>query len=182
MPAPKPAPVPFAPAPISAPAAAPISATIPAAPASLEESNYFPKAEARSDAELEGQSSSDTDFEFKPRGATPREIVARAVTLPGVAGAVVALYDGLMIASQVAPDLNPDTLAAFLPQIYARSCQTTRDLHMGELNNLSFTLGNVSWKIFRVNAVYLAVFGRPGEALPTTPLVALAGQLDRKNK
>jgi hypothetical protein len=33
-----------------------------------------------------------------------------------------------------------------------------------------------------VSAVYLAVFGRAGEALPTAPLAALAGQLDRKNK
>jgi predicted regulator of Ras-like GTPase activity (Roadblock/LC7/MglB family) len=115
------------------------------------------------------------------RGATPREIVARALTLPGVAGAVVALYDGLMIAGQVPPDLNADTVAAFLPLIFARTGQSTEELHMGELNNLSFTVGNVSWKIFRVNAVYLAVFGRAGEVLPTT-LAALAGQLDRKNK
>ncbi|MGA2853326.1 MAG: roadblock/LC7 domain-containing protein [Verrucomicrobiota bacterium] len=135
-----------------------------------------------SDTEFQQRALSETDFDFKPRGATPREIVTRAVTLPGVAGAVVALYDGLMIASQVAPDLNPDTLAAFLPQIFARAGQTTKDLHMGEINNLSFTVGNVSWKIFHVNAVYLAVFGRPGEALPAAPLVALAGQLDRKNK
>jgi hypothetical protein len=40
----------------------------------------------------------------------------------------------------------------------------------------------VPWKIFRVNAVYFAVLGRAGEALPAEPLMALAGQLDRKNK
>jgi hypothetical protein len=51
---------------------------------------------------------------------------------------------------------------------------------MGDLNNLSFTAGNVPWKIFRVNAVYFAAFGRAGQALPTAQLAALAVQLDRK--
>lgn len=188
-PAPAPAPVRFpvqapvsapAPAPAPAPVPAPVPAPAPAMPAELTEINFFSKSETPSDAEIEQQASSETDF--KPRGATPREIVARAMALPGVAGAVVALYDGLMIAGQVPPDSDADTLAAFLPQIFARTGQSTKGLHMGELNNLSFTVGNVSWKIFRVSAVYLAVFGRAGEALPTAPLAALAGQLDRKNK
>jgi len=146
----------------------------------VAETNFFSKSETPSDAEIEQQASSEADF--KPRGATPREIVTRAMALPGVAGAVVALYDGLLIAGQVPPDSDADTLAAFLPQIFARTGQSTKELHMGELNNLSFTVGNVSWKIFRVSAVYLAVFGRAGEALPAAPLAALAGQLDRKNK
>jgi predicted regulator of Ras-like GTPase activity (Roadblock/LC7/MglB family) len=116
------------------------------------------------------------------RGATPGEVVARTMTLPGVAGAVVALYDGLMIASHVPPDLNADTVAAFLPQIFARTGQSTKELRMGELNNLSFTAGNVPWKIFRVNALYFAAFGRAGEAMPAAPLAALAGLLDRKKQ
>ncbi len=179
--APAPAPTP-APVPVPVPASVPTPAPIPAAavPAELEEKNYFSKSETPGDAEFQRQASPDT--EFMPRGATPREIVARALTLPGVAGAVVALYDGLLIASQVPPDLNADTLAALLPQIFARAGQSTKELHTGELNNLSFTVGNVPWKIFRVNAVYLAVFGRAGGALPAAPLAALAGQLDRKNK
>ena len=53
---------------------------------------------------------------------------------------------------------------------------------MGALNNVSFTVGNVPWKIFRVNAVYVAAFGRAGEALPSADLAALAGELDRKKQ
>ena len=166
-------------APAPAPASAPVPAPAPAVAAKQEETNYFSKSETPGGAGFQRQASPGTDF--MSRGATPREIVTRALTLPGVAGAVVALYDGLMIAGQVPPDLNADTVAAFLPLIFARTGQSTEELHMGELNNLSFTVGNVSWKIFRVNAVYLAVFGRAGEVLPTT-LAALAGQLDRKNK
>jgi predicted regulator of Ras-like GTPase activity (Roadblock/LC7/MglB family) len=161
-------------------APAPIPAPAPAAPSKMADTNYFSKSETPSDTEFRRQASPGTDF--TSRDATPGEIVARAMTLPGVAGAVVALYDGLMISSQVPPDLNADTVAAFLPQIFARMGQSTKELRMGELNNLNFTVGNVPWKIFRVNALYFAAFGRAGEALPSATLAELAAQLDRKNK
>jgi predicted regulator of Ras-like GTPase activity (Roadblock/LC7/MglB family) len=120
--------------------------------------------------------------DFSSRYATPNEIVARAMALPGVVGALVALPDGLKVASQIPPELNADTLAAFLPQIFDRVGQSTRELRMGALNNFNFTVGNVPWKIFRVNAVYFAAFGRAGEALPTVQLAALAAELDRKKQ
>jgi predicted regulator of Ras-like GTPase activity (Roadblock/LC7/MglB family) len=141
------------------------AAVVAAAPAKVEDTNYYAKPEV---------------IETSGEPANPKEIVARAVALPGVAGAVVALPDGLSVASQVPADLNADTLAAFLPQIFSRTGQSTNELRMGDLNNLSFTAGNVPWKIFRVNAVYFAAFGRAGQALPTAQLAALAVQLDRK--
>jgi predicted regulator of Ras-like GTPase activity (Roadblock/LC7/MglB family) len=120
--------------------------------------------------------------DFTSRSSTPKEIVARTAKLPGVAGVVIALCDGLLIASQVPTELNPDTAAAFLPQIFDRVAQSTRELRMGPLNNLKFTVGNVPWQIFHVNAIYFAVFGRPGEALPTSQLTSLAAELDRKKQ
>jgi predicted regulator of Ras-like GTPase activity (Roadblock/LC7/MglB family) len=117
---------------------------------------------------------------FITRYATPNEVVSRAAALDGVAGALIALPDGLMVASKLSPDLNGDTLAAFLPHIFAKVSQCTKELRMGELNNLNFTVGNVPWKIFRVNAIFFAVFGRTGQPLPTAQLVALAAELDRK--
>ena len=116
------------------------------------------------------------------RQAHPKEVVARAAALPGVAGSVVAMQDGLRVASQVPADLNADTLAAFLPQIFERVNQSTRELRMGALNNVNFTVGNVPWKIFRVNAVYFAAFGRAGEQLPSAQLAQLAAELDRKKQ
>jgi len=118
--------------------------------------------------------------DFKSRQLHPKEVVARAMTMPGVAGAVVSLGDGLRVASEVPADLNPDTVAAFLPQIYDRVNQSTRELRMGSLNNVSFTVGNVPWKIFRINSIYFAAFGRAGEVLPKAQLAALAAELDRK--
>jgi predicted regulator of Ras-like GTPase activity (Roadblock/LC7/MglB family) len=119
---------------------------------------------------------------FIARYATPNEVASRAAALEGVAGALIALPDGLMVASCLSTDLNGDTLAAFLPQIFAKVTQCTRELRMGELNNLNFTVGNVPWKIFRVNAIFFAAFGRAGQSLPTAQLAALAGELDHKAK
>lgn len=120
--------------------------------------------------------------DFSTRRTTPRDVVVRAMTFPGVAGALVALPDGLTVASQIPSDLNADTLAAFLPQIYGRISQCTKELRMGELNNLNFTVGNVPWKVFRIHGVYFAAFGRAGEQLPTAQLAQLAGELDRKKQ
>lgn len=153
--------------------------------AKLSDTNYYiwsDTAEAPRVDETEYKRSQRPATDFSSRHATPNEIVARAMALPGVVGAFVALPDGLKVASQIPPDLNADTLAAFLPQIFDRVSQSTRELRMGALNNFNFTVGNVPWKIFRVNAVYFAAFGRAGEALPTVQLAALAAELDRKKQ
>ena len=117
---------------------------------------------------------------FVAKYATPNEVVSRAAALDGVAGSLIALPDGLMVASRLAPDLNGDTLAAFLPQIFGKVNQCTKELRMGELNNVNFTVGNVPWKIFRVNAIFFAAFGSAGEPLPTAQLAALAVELDHR--
>jgi hypothetical protein len=118
--------------------------------------------------------------DFSTRRSMPDDIIDRAMQLQNVAGAIIALPDGLKVAHQLPSELNPDTVAAFLPQLFSRVSQCSKELRMGELNNLNFTIGNIPWKIFRVNAVYFAAFGRAGEPLPTAQLAALAGELDRK--
>jgi predicted regulator of Ras-like GTPase activity (Roadblock/LC7/MglB family) len=120
--------------------------------------------------------------QFVVKYATPNEVVSRAAALDYVAGALIALPDGLMVASRLPSEIHGDTLAAFLPQIFAKVNQCTKELRMGELNNLNFTVGNVPWKIFRVNAIFFAAFGRVGEPLPTAQLAALAAELDHKPK
>ena len=120
--------------------------------------------------------------EFVTRYATPNEVVSRAESFDGVEGAVIALPDGLMVASKLPSGLNGDTLAAFLPQLFGKVTQCTQELRMGQLNNLNFTVGNVPWKIFRVNALYFAAFGAMGQPMPTAKLAALAAELDHKAK
>ena len=119
---------------------------------------------------------------FVAKYATPNEVVSRAAALEGIAGALIALPDGLMVANQLPADVNADTIAAFLPQIFSKVSSCTKELRMGDLNNLNFTIGNIPWKIFRVNAIYFAAFGRAGQPLPTAQLAALAAELDHKPK
>jgi hypothetical protein len=143
-----------------------------------DENGHAPKVDTSEYKRPPAQPATD----FSRRHATPQEVVARAMALPGVAGALIALPDGLKVASQIPADLNSDTLAGFLPQIFDRVNQSTKELRMGALNNLHFTVGNVPWKIFRVHAVYFAAFGHAGQSLPTAQLAALAGELDRKKQ
>ena len=173
-------------APVAAPAPAP-TAPIAMAPVAIppavvaskpSDTNYFGLAEPVEPVESLRMASPATDF--LSRQMHPKDVVAQAVALPGVAGAIVTLADGLRVASEIPAELNPETVAAFLPQIYERVNQSTRELRMGALNNLSFTVGNVPWKIFRVNSIYFAAFGRAGEPLPKPQLAALAAELDRK--
>lgn len=147
------------------------------------DTNYYVWDDAGESAKVD-----ETEFKRRPspgttfvnRYATPNEVVSRAAAIDGVAGVLIALPDGLMVASRISPDLNGDTLAAFLPQIFGKVSACTKELRMGELNNLNFTVGNVPWKIFRVNAIYFAAFGRAGQPLPSAQLAALAAELDRK--
>jgi predicted regulator of Ras-like GTPase activity (Roadblock/LC7/MglB family) len=181
---------PMAPAPAPAPVAAPLPLedipdvfTPVGKKTGMPDTNFYTwgqngEAPAEEEAEYKPKTSPGTDF--LSRYATPNEVISRAAALDGVAGALVALPDGLMVASKLSADLNGDTLAAFLPHIFGKVSQCTKELRMGELNNLHFTVGNVPWKIFRVNAIFFAAFGHAGQPLPTAQLAALAGELDRK--
>ena len=149
------------------------------------DTNYFSlleSAEAAEAADTFVRPAAPAGTAFVTKCATPNEIVSRASALTGVSGALVALPDGLMVASKLSAELNGDTLAAFLPQIFGKVNQCTKELRMGELNNLNFTVGNVPWKIFRVNAIFFAAFGRAGQPLPTAALAALAAELEHKKQ
>jgi predicted regulator of Ras-like GTPase activity (Roadblock/LC7/MglB family) len=160
------------------------SAASPAAPKSVD-TNFYVWDETSDRARIpedEARRGPSPGTKFVAKYATPNEVVSRAAALDGVAGALIALPDGLMVASRLPADLNGDTLAAFLPQIFGKVNQCTKELRMGELNNVNFTVGNIPWKIFRVNAIFFAAFGRAGEPLPTAQLVALAADLDHRPK
>jgi len=152
--------------------------------AGVEDTNFYVWDDSSDTAMVDRSAEKRTSpgTKFVAKYATPNEIVSRAANLEGVAGAIIALPDGLMVASRLSPDMNGDTLAAFLPHIFGKVSQCTKELRMGELNNLNFTVGNVPWKIFRVNAIFFAAFGRAGQALPTAQLAALAGDLNHKQK
>ena len=134
--------------PQAAPTPAPVASVVPPLPKPPEQkpqdTNYFDwsdKGETPKSDETGLCRGPTAQTDFMSRLAHPKDVVARAAALSGVAGAVVAMQDGLRVASQAPADLNADTLAAFLPQIFERVNQCTRELRMGVLNNVNFTRG-----------------------------------------
>ena len=113
---------------------------------------------------------------------TPSEIVQKTSTLRGVAGALIAMQDGLLVAGHLPPGLNAETIAAFLPQMHSRMTQYSKELKFGEANNLTLIVDDVPLKIFKTGGVFFTVLGRPGESLPEPHLTIVAAQLGPQNK
>lgn len=164
--------------------AGPVLAAAASAPIKQTDTNYFAKAngDMAEEAAPPIKPGPSPGTAFLQRYATPNEIVSKAAALDGVDGTLIALPDGLLVASRIPQGMNADTVAGFLPQIFNRVSQCTKELRLGELNNLNFTVGNVPWKIFKVGAIFFAAFGRPGEPLPSGQLAGIAAELDRKAK
>ena len=176
-----------APAPVASAPTPPLAQPIPMpAAGSFDTATFRPMmnyAEARgkarqSNTELVVRSSTD----FLKRFATPNDIVAKAGGLEGVEGALITLSDGLLVASHLHGTVNGDTLAAFIPQLFGRANQSTREFRMGELSQLSLVVGGTPWVIFKGGSVFFAAFGRSNEALPLESLKSLAAELDRKKQ
>jgi len=113
---------------------------------------------------------------------TPSEIVQRTTALRGVAGALIAMQDGLLVAGHLPPGLNAETIAAFLPQMHSRMAQYSKELKFGEANNLTLIMDDVPLKIFKTGGVFFTVLGRAGESLPEPHLNVVAAQLGPQNK
>lgn len=170
------------PQPAAAPAA-PAARVVPVAPVAVEAApapsapaptSGAPKPTARSLGEL----FNDPD----KRSWTPNDIVHRAAQLPGVAGALIALQDGLLVAACMPPTARTETIAAFVPQIFGRMSQYTRELQLGETRGVSFTVESGTLQVFNAGIIYFAALGKPGALLPIPELQIIATELSRHTK
>lgn len=169
-----PAPAPAASAPI-APPAPPIpqprpqpAAAAPAAPAAVPSSLSRPVLEY---GEIFGQP--------QKKDWTLAEITQKTAALRGVSGALLATGDGLLIAGQWPGEVKSESVAAFVPQIFQKTLQYTRELGLREPEQFTLLLDNLPLQIFKTGANYLAVLGRSGETLPKAQLTALAIRLQK---
>jgi predicted regulator of Ras-like GTPase activity (Roadblock/LC7/MglB family) len=108
---------------------------------------------------------------------TPAELVSNVVRLPGVSGALVALDEGLPVAQSLPEELKAETIAAFLPQIFARLNHYSGEMSLGEVDELLFTSRGAPCQLYRLGQVYFAVLGNPDTALPTRELRLVADEL-----
>ena len=113
---------------------------------------------------------------------TPEEIVQKTCTLEGIAGAVIALHDGLPVAGDLPQHVSGETLAAFLPQIFGRMSQYANEVGLGEPGQVSLLANQVPLQIARAGKVYFAVLGRANQPLPTTPLHVISCELARQSR
>jgi len=117
----------------------------------------------------------------KISASNPAELVKRTAGMPGVTGALVAMSDGLVVASALPKPLVGETVAAFLPQIFGRLTQFSTELKLGDLTSVMLVMDNSPWIIFRTGKVFFAVVGKSGEALPLPQLTAIVADIKRQN-
>jgi predicted regulator of Ras-like GTPase activity (Roadblock/LC7/MglB family) len=103
---------------------------------------------------------------------SPSEIVAHLLKLPNIAGAAVALQEGLVIAHQLPEPMKGEVFAAFLPQIFARLGQYANEMKLGAVHDILIQSGNGPCHVFRRGQVFFAALGMVGEPLPT-PILRL---------
>ena len=113
---------------------------------------------------------------------TPNEIVARTTQLPNVAGALITLQDGLLVATNMPPELKTETIAAFIPQIFGRLNQYSKELQMGDTKAVSFTVECGTVQVYNAGIIYFAAYGKSGTLLPLAELQLIAGELGRHTK
>lgn len=109
----------------------------------------------------------------------PFEIVENVVKLPQIAGAIVGLKEGLVVAHHLPEGMKGEVVAAFLPQIFARLNQYASEMKLGELDDLLFSTHGAHMQIFRLGDVFFGVLGKPGEALPWHELHLISQELAR---
>jgi predicted regulator of Ras-like GTPase activity (Roadblock/LC7/MglB family) len=112
---------------------------------------------------------------------TPEEIVQRILALPGIAGALLASNDGLLVAGRMPAPLKAETMAAFVPQMFTRISDCAREAQLGAVRGLRLFGGPSSCAIYQAGKFNLAALGKPGETLPEAALERIAGALAQQN-
>ncbi|MBI3416121.1 MAG: roadblock/LC7 domain-containing protein [Verrucomicrobia bacterium] len=116
------------------------------------------------------------------RNWTPVEVVQRTSSLPGVAGAVIALQDGLLVAGELPNGMSAETVAAFLAPMFSKLTQYAKEMSLGELSQLEIVAGQLPLRIFKAGKIYFGVLGRAGHQLPLAKLSAIATEFGRNLK
>jgi predicted regulator of Ras-like GTPase activity (Roadblock/LC7/MglB family) len=111
-----------------------------------------------------------------------REIVANTARLPGVGGALLAMSDGLLVTSAAPATVKGETIAAFLPQMFGRMNQYTKELALGPLQQLTLGVESGQWHVIKSPNIYFAVLGKRGETLPLNLLAQVAAELSVQSK
>lgn len=186
---PAPAPATPAPAPAPTPVAAPVpvpampAPSLPKPPAPMPVSLPKPPAPAPAPA-VEKVPATIGEVFGQPakKDWSPKEIVEATGALKGMAGAVIATNDGLLVAGFLPAPLKPETIGAFLPQIFGRMNQYGKELQVGDMNSLTVEFQKVPWHVVKIGPIFFAAVGKAGEPLPAAHLAVIVGELGKQMK
>jgi predicted regulator of Ras-like GTPase activity (Roadblock/LC7/MglB family) len=92
------------------------------------------------------------------------------------------MSDGLLVSSQAPPEVKAETVAAFLPQMFGRMNQYTRELALGPLAQMSLGIESGTWHIIKSTNIYFAVLGKRGETLSLNLLAQVAAELSSQSQ
>jgi predicted regulator of Ras-like GTPase activity (Roadblock/LC7/MglB family) len=113
---------------------------------------------------------------------TPGEIVQHAVQLPQLAGAIIALQEGLVVSHKLPEGMKGEVVAAFLPQIFGRLNQYSTEMKLGEIDEVLLSAQGAYFQAFRAGQVFFAVLGKQGQTLPWHALRLMADDLLQQTK
>jgi len=166
------APTPAAPthAPAAPPTSAPSAAAVAAATAALAGEEKAPSHLG----EVFGQPNK--------RNWSPGEIVENCVKLPTVAGAIVALQEGLVVTHKLPEGMKGEVVAAFLPQIFGRLNQYATEMKLGDIEEVLLSTRGAHFHAFRAGQVFFAVLGKKGKSMPAQALRLMATELVTQTK
>jgi predicted regulator of Ras-like GTPase activity (Roadblock/LC7/MglB family) len=110
---------------------------------------------------------------------SPGEIVRELVGLPNVAGAIIALEEGLVVAESLPDFMKGEVVAAFLPQVFSRLNLYSGEMNLGQIDDLLLRTHGSYFQIYRLGLVFFAVLGEKGQNLPLSQLQVIAEELAR---
>lgn len=113
---------------------------------------------------------------------SPQEIVQGTARIKGVAGAVIAMQDGLLVAAHLQSPWRPEATAAFLPQIYSRLNQYLQELNTGDLKSVTLDTPSGRLLVYTSGIIYFAVVTKPDETVPIAAIELIVGELGRHSK
>ncbi len=109
---------------------------------------------------------------------SPVDLVRATAVLEGVAGAVVTMHDGFLVAAELPPEQDAEAFGALVPELHGRVNQFASDLRLNPQAVVTVTIGEVPLRIQRTPSVFLGVLGRAGKALPLEKLAVIVKHLD----
>jgi hypothetical protein len=78
--------------------------------------------------------------------------------------------------------MKTEMIAAFVPQIFGRLNQYSKELQLGEASATSFTVEAGTVQIYNAGIIYFAALSKKGETLPGNDLQLIAAELSRHTK